>query len=88
VFFKEQNNKIDYLLQSKIEISSEVVYVINVGSVGQPRDGDPRASFCIYDNNRRIVEIKRVDYNIKEAQDKIIKSGLPEVLAWRLAEGR
>ena len=88
VIFKEQNNKIGYLLQPKIEISSNVVYVINVGSVGQPRDGDARACFCIYDSESKIVEIRRVNYDIKEAQNKIIRASLPEILAWRLAEGR
>lgn len=88
VVFKEPGNKVGYLLQSKIKISSEVVYVINVGSVGQPRDGDPRASFCTYDSDKKIVEIKRVNYDVKEAQNKIIKAGLPKDLAWRLAEGR
>lgn len=63
-------------------------YVVNAGSVGQPRDKDPRASFVVYDEDTAFVEIKRVDYNIKEAQRKIIAAGLPDELALRLAEGR
>lgn len=88
VIFKKQGNKIGYLLEPKIEISPKVVYVINVGSVGQPRDGDARASFCTYDSDKKIIEMKRVSYDFKKAQNKIIKAGLPEGLAWRLAEGR
>lgn len=88
IISKKQDNKISYLLEPKIEISPGVVYVVNVGSVGQPRDGDPRASFCTYDSDKKIVEMKRVSYDLKKAQSKIIKTGLPQGLAWRLAEGR
>lgn len=88
VIFKKQDNEIGYLLKPKIEISPDIVYVINVGSVGQPRDGDARASFCTYDSDKQIVEMKRISYDFKKAQSKIIKTGLPEGLAWRLAEGR
>ena len=88
VLLKERDNRINFSLKSEIEISPKVVYVVNLGSVGQPRDGDPRASFCIYDSDKRIVEIRRINYNIKEAQNKIIKAGLPGTLAGRLAEGR
>lgn len=62
-------------------------YIINVGSVGQPRDGDPRAAFCIYDSKENSVEIRRVQYDVKTAQDKILKAGLPVRLACRLSEG-
>ncbi|MFA6320868.1 MAG: metallophosphoesterase family protein [Candidatus Omnitrophota bacterium] len=62
-------------------------YVINIGSVGQPRDGDPRASFAIYDKRAGTVEIKRVGYDIRTARNKIIAAGLPANLASRLAEG-
>lgn len=93
VILKEQNDKTSYpapFCRAKrcgIKISSEVVYVINVGSVGQPRDGDPRACFCIYDSESKMIEIKRIEYNVKEAQNKIIRASLPEILVWRLAEG-
>jgi len=72
----------------KFVIQSERKYVVNVGSVGQPRDGDPRAAYVIYDDKERSVEIKRVEYNVKAAQDKIGKAGLPAWLASRLAQGR
>ena len=65
--------------------------VINPGSVGQPRDKDPRASYCIieYDEDEKItVTIKRVDYDIEKVSEKIRKAGLPEFLAERLFHGR
>jgi diadenosine tetraphosphatase ApaH/serine/threonine PP2A family protein phosphatase len=63
-------------------------YIVNVGSVGQPRDGDPRASYGVYDASQQTVEIRRVEYDIRSAQDKIIAAGLPEFLAVRLEAGR
>ena len=62
-------------------------YIINVGSVGQPRDGDPRSCYALYDNERQELVIRRVDYNIAAAQKKIIRAGLPPRLAERLAHG-
>lgn len=58
--------------------------LINVGSVGQPRDWDIRASYAIYDEKENIVQIKRIKYNIHDAVNKIYKAGLPEVNALRL----
>ncbi|MBI4322823.1 MAG: metallophosphoesterase family protein [Candidatus Omnitrophica bacterium] len=63
-------------------------YVINPGSVGQPRDGDPRASFAILDTQAGTLTVRRVAYDIAGAQRKIREAGLPELLAHRLAVGR
>jgi diadenosine tetraphosphatase ApaH/serine/threonine PP2A family protein phosphatase len=63
-------------------------YLVNPGSVGQPRDGDPRAAYAIVDTKERRVELFRLKYPVEEAQAKVIKAGLPEVLAQRLAVGR
>jgi diadenosine tetraphosphatase ApaH/serine/threonine PP2A family protein phosphatase len=63
-------------------------YLINPGSVGQPRDGDPRAGFGIVDTSIREMTIYRVEYPISKAQARILEEGLPEVLAQRLALGR
>lgn len=63
-------------------------YFINTGSVGQPRDGDWHAAYCIYDIKRNTVEQRRVKYDIDLAQKKIIDSGLPRLLAERLKLGR
>ena len=63
-------------------------YIVNVGSVGQPRDGDARAAYCVYDTDTESVNIKRVEYAVDEAQKKIRDAGLPEFLAARLSDGR
>ena len=63
-------------------------YLLNPGSVGQPRDGDPRAAYAIVDTRHRRVELFRLPYPVEETQAKIIKAGLPEVLAQRLGVGR
>lgn len=62
-------------------------YIINVGSVGQPRDRDPRAAYAIWDRDDRTVTIRRVDYDHHAAARKIIAAGLPRPLADRLAHG-
>lgn len=63
-------------------------YLINPGSVGQPRDGDPRAGFALYDSESYKITYYRVPYNIEQAQQHILEAKLPERLATRLAEGR
>lgn len=62
-------------------------YIVNVGSVGQPRDGDPRAAYAVFDTARATVSIKRVWYDIERAQEKIFVAGLPPELAYRLPRG-
>jgi len=61
--------------------------LMNVGSVGQPRDEDPRAAYAIVDTLAETVELRRVDYDIAAVQQKIRDAGLPEVLAHRLQLG-
>ena len=63
-------------------------YFINVGSIGQPRDGDPRATYVIYDNVAKIVEFRRLEYDIASAQARIREAGLPDRLAERLQYGQ
>jgi predicted phosphodiesterase len=63
-------------------------YLINIGSVGQPRDGDPRSCYLVYDMDKGIVRHKRVAYNVKSTQKDMAKIGLPEYLIERLAVGR
>jgi len=62
-------------------------YIINAGSVGQPRDGDPRACYALCDSGRQEIVIRRVEYDIGAAQKKILRAGLPPRLAERLAYG-
>ncbi len=63
-------------------------FLINVGSVGQPRDGDPRASYAIYDTKARVVKFRRLEYDVEAAMGRVRAAGLPERLAQRLAVGR
>jgi diadenosine tetraphosphatase ApaH/serine/threonine PP2A family protein phosphatase len=71
-----------------IPLGTDASHLINPGSVGQPRDGDPRAGFGIVDTERQEVTIYRTEYPIAATQDRIISAGLPAVLAQRLALGR
>jgi len=89
--FNKNNNQIDYVNFSNggcIEISKNKRYIINCGSVGQPRDGNPKASYGIYDLKYGIVNIYRVSYPIHLTKSKIINAGLPRSLADRLSYGR
>jgi predicted phosphodiesterase len=70
-----------------IELEPDHYYLINPGSVGQPRDGDPRAAYALYSPERRIVEYRRAAYDVASAAAKIRAAGLPEHLAARLFEG-
>jgi diadenosine tetraphosphatase ApaH/serine/threonine PP2A family protein phosphatase len=65
-----------------------VRYLVNPGSIGQPRDGNPLASFAMFDSETRAVSVYRVPYKLERAQRKIIEAGLPRPLADRLALGR
>ncbi len=72
----------------RFRLQSGVRYLINPGSVGQPRDGNPRASFATYDDLTQTVTIYRVPYRIERTQQRILEAGLPRPLADRLALGR
>jgi len=72
----------------ELKIALGAKYFVNVGSVGQPRDGNPRASYCIYTPKDKTVRFRRLDYDVAAAQARIRAAGLPERLASRLAEGR
>ena len=90
------------LSQSMIQVTNEMIAppegaweppqgyraIINPGGVGQPRDGDPRAAFMIYDSESGIFEFYRIPYPFEKTQEKIIQAGLPQYLAVRLAYGR
>lgn len=85
-----------YIKDAKVhEVAAESVvvepgakYFINVGSVGQPRDGDWRSCYAIYDIESRLIVFRRIEYDLAKTQAKIIAAGLPEMLADRLADGR
>jgi predicted phosphodiesterase len=72
----------------EIDLAPSTKYLINPGSVGQPRDGDSRAAYAIADLDRKVVTLYRVAYAIETAQKKILEAGLPPMLAYRLGMGR
>lgn len=71
-----------------LDIDPDCAYLINPGSVGQPRDGDPRAAYVMYDSDVHAVTYCRTPYDIETAQKKIREAGLPPILADRLTVGR
>lgn len=70
-----------------LQLEDDALYLINPGSVGQPRDNDPRAAYAIYQPGARRVEFRRVRYPLEIAQAKIRRAGLPDLLADRLSWG-
>lgn len=71
-----------------MEIDPECAYLVNPGSTGQPRDGDPRAAYLLFDSDAQMVTYCRVAYDIEGAQKQIRQAGLPPILADRLTVGR
>lgn len=85
-FFPEKEPLIDFLSQGKIPNKGR--HLINVGSVGQPRDGDPRATCVTFDTQTDMINIYRVPYDIDETQNQMIKYHFPKKLIQRLEIGR
>jgi diadenosine tetraphosphatase ApaH/serine/threonine PP2A family protein phosphatase len=73
---------------TSVKIEEGFKYLVNIGAVGQPRDGDNRACYLIYDDEERIAQLKRVSYDIKKTQKKMRKAKLPQFLIERLYYGR
>ena len=73
---------------SKFKIEAGKKYFVNVGAVGQPRDNNPKAAYVVYDVDEGTIELRRLEYDIPKAQQKILAAGLPERLAERLSYGR
>jgi diadenosine tetraphosphatase ApaH/serine/threonine PP2A family protein phosphatase len=74
--------------ETPLPLPDGVQYLVNPGSVGQPRDGDPRAAFALYDADAPSLLLRRVLYPVQRAQRRILDAGLPSSLANRLAIGR
>ena len=73
--------------EKPVRLDASKRYTVNVGSVGQPRDGDPRASYALYDYEQKLLLLRRVEYDLKKAQARFRKAGLPAHNATRLAKG-
>ena len=83
-----KTDKVQEIPADSIIIEDGSKYFINVGSVGQPRDGDWRGCYAIYDLDHKMVVFRRVEYDLAKTQQKILDAGLPSMLAERLADGR
>jgi predicted phosphodiesterase len=88
IFMQDGAGKRAYQKTGSLEIGKGSKYIVNVGSAGQPRDSDPRPSYCIYDTVAKKVSLKRVDYDVQLARKKIIERGLPHSLGDRLLLGQ
>lgn len=82
-----RNGKLSQTFGKKIALEEDAKYIVNVGSIGQPRDGDSRACYCVYDAEADQIRFRRVKYDINAAAERIIAAGLPEILAERLFIG-
>lgn len=90
IIYLLRNEKIDVVplvKNTRIKLDPNTRYLVNPGSIGQPRDKDPNSSFIIFDSTKKDIQFIRFSYNIKKTQKKIRSAGLPEILASRLESG-
>jgi diadenosine tetraphosphatase ApaH/serine/threonine PP2A family protein phosphatase len=85
--FDRQDDRVRYTRTPEVRIEKGHRYLVNVASVGQPRDGDPRAGYLLYDDLERVLRHVRLDYDLAGAMKRIIDAGLPRFLADRLQWG-
>lgn len=85
---KKPDSPLALIPENQIEIDKGARFLINIGSVGQPRDGDPRASYLIYDTQTKQATLKRVAYNVQATQQKMAANQMPQFLIERIATGR
>jgi diadenosine tetraphosphatase ApaH/serine/threonine PP2A family protein phosphatase len=85
--FLIQRNGVRRLTRDRIDLEERPSYLINPGSVGQPRDGDPRAAYALYNTEERSIQLRRVEYDASATARKIVNAGLPDLLARRLMFG-
>jgi len=85
--FSLDKNRLSLSVEPQFQVEDGVHALVNVGSVGQPRDNDPRAAFVLYDTETRRAEIRRVPYDIEAAARKIMDARLPDENADRLYAG-
>jgi diadenosine tetraphosphatase ApaH/serine/threonine PP2A family protein phosphatase len=85
--FAMSGGRVSMTMCPRVELVRGARYLINVGSVGQPRDQDPRAAYAIFDSDQRVLSFHRVAYDTEKASAKIRAAGLPEQLGARLLVG-
>lgn len=87
IFRMNKDGKVDVVKRQKMKLDTEEYYLINPGSIGQPRDRDPRASFLVFDSDANEIQIVRYNYSFQVTQKKVLEKKLPSFLAERLAFG-
>lgn len=88
IIYERSMNGVCHVDAADVQLAPGKKYFINVGSVGQPRDLDPRASYVLFDQAAKTVRFRRLEYDIERAQARVREAGLPERLAARLATGQ
>lgn len=87
ITYVEEGGRVSSNLDDPLTVKPDANYLVNPGSVGQPRDGDPRAAFAVLDGETAEITFYRVEYDIEKCAGKILEAGLPDVLATRLKAG-
>jgi diadenosine tetraphosphatase ApaH/serine/threonine PP2A family protein phosphatase len=86
--YRQKVQMVRWQPETPVAVDARRRYILNVGSVGQPRDGDPRAAYAVFDVDTRVATLYRVEYDFAATQAKMKREGLPEFLADRLETGR
>jgi predicted phosphodiesterase len=81
------NDRAGFTRAPRVRLEPGDKFIVNVGSVGQPRDGNPKTCFCVYSQEEDIIEFVRLEYEMEKTREKIIRAGLPVFLADRLKKG-
>jgi predicted phosphodiesterase len=88
VFVQDEAGRVSFGAGPHVKLEPGRKYIVNAGSVGQPRDNNPKAAYCIFDDRSKTIEIKRVAYDLNAVQAKILNAGMPRFLASRIAVGQ
>jgi diadenosine tetraphosphatase ApaH/serine/threonine PP2A family protein phosphatase len=86
-FVRPGGGRVRYTRAAEVPVQDGQQYLVNVPSVGQPRDGDPRAGYLLYDEAARVLRHVRLEYDVQGAMQRILDAGLPRFLAERLQWG-
>jgi predicted phosphodiesterase len=85
---QKKDGTVRVLQEQEYELQKDCRYLVNVGSVGQPRDGNPKTCYVMYDSHSRKLAIKRIDYDFETTARKTLEAGLSDYLAQRLKSGK
>ncbi|MDH3590383.1 MAG: metallophosphatase family protein [Planctomycetota bacterium] len=88
IVFYLKNGIVSWTMECEIDVSDKEKVLVNVGSVGQPRDENPHAAYAVYDTDEERIWIKRIPYDVEAAITAIEKEGLPRILGERLRLGK